>query len=62
MCSCEEGEQSVGHIIFDCKLLEQERTRLKAMVKKWPVSKNKLSIKFYRYFKEFTDNITLDKV
>jgi vacuolar-type H+-ATPase catalytic subunit A/Vma1 len=39
MCSCEEGEQSVDHIIFDCKLLEQERTRLKAMVKKWPVSK-----------------------
>jgi hypothetical protein len=62
MCSCEEGEQSVHHIIFDCKLLEQERTRLKAMVKKWPVSKDKLGIKFYRYFKEFTDNITLDKV
>jgi hypothetical protein len=48
VCSCEEGEQSVDHIIFECKLLEQERTRLKAMVKKWPVSKDKLSIKFYR--------------
>jgi hypothetical protein len=62
MCSCEEGEQSVDHIIYDCKILEQERTRLKAVVKKWPVSKDKLSIKFYRYFNKFTDSITLDKV
>jgi ribonuclease HI len=64
-CSCEEGEQSVDHIIYDCKLLEQEKTRLKAVVtrsEKWPVSRDKLSIKFYRYFKEFTDRITLDKV
>jgi hypothetical protein len=63
MCSCEEGEQSVDHIIYDCKLLE--RTRLKAVVtrsEKWPVSRYKLSVKFYRYFKEFRDKITLDKV
>jgi ribosomal protein L13 len=41
-------------------LLEQERYSLKAVVikaEKWPVSGDKLSTKFYRYFKEFTDNI-----
>jgi hypothetical protein len=62
---CEEGDQSVEHIIYDCKLLEQEISRLKAVVmqtEKWPVSRDKLSTKFYRYFKEFTDNIKLDKV
>jgi len=32
MCSCEEGAQTVDHIIYDCKLLEQERSRLKAVV------------------------------
>jgi hypothetical protein len=65
MCSCEEGDQRVDHIIFDCKLLGQERSRLKAVVirtDKWPVSRDKLSTKFYRYFKEFTDSIKLDKV
>jgi hypothetical protein len=65
MCPCEEGDQSVDHIIYDCKLLEQERSRLKAGViqtEKWPVSRDKLSTKFYRYFKEFTDNIKLNKV
>jgi len=65
MCSCEEGDQTVDHIIYDCKLLEQEISRLKAVViltDKWPVSRDKLSTKFYRNFKEFMDNIKLDKV
>jgi hypothetical protein len=65
MCPCEEGDQSVDHIIYDCKLLEQERSRLKAVViqtEKWPVSRDKLSNKFYKYIKEFTDNIKLVKV
>ena len=32
MCSCESGEQRVYHILFDCKLLEQERESLKVAV------------------------------
>ena len=32
MCSCKNGEQSVDHIPFDCKLLENDRVRLKAAV------------------------------
>ena len=65
MCSCEEGDQSVGHILYECKLLEQDRDRLKAVVirtENWPVSKDKLNIKFYKNFKEFTNTILLDKV
>jgi len=65
VCSCDEGEQSVDHIIYECKLFEQERTKLKAMVErtnKWPVSRDKLSVQFYRHFKEFTDNISMEKV
>ena len=44
MCSCDEGEQSVDHILHECKLLEHERDRLKAVVirsENWPVSKDK---------------------
>ena len=65
MCSCDEGEQSVDHILYECKLLEHERDRLKAAViwsENWPVSKDKLSIKFYKNFKEFVNSILLDKV
>jgi len=65
MCSCDEGEQSVDHILYECKLLEYERYRLKAAAirsENWPVSKDKLSIKFYKNFKEFANSILLDKV
>ena len=65
VCSCDEGDQSVDHIIYEWKLFDQERTKLKAMVErtnKWPVSSDKLSVQFYRHFKEFTDNISMDKV
>ena len=62
MCSCKEGDQSEDYILFDCKLLEHDRDRLEAAVtrsEKWPVNKDTLSIEF---FKEFTNNIILDKV
>jgi hypothetical protein len=54
----------VGHIIYSCKLHEQERERLKAAITKseqWPVSKDKLVLKYYDNFKRFTDKILLNK-
>jgi len=65
MCSCNEGEQSVDHILYERKLSEHERERLKASVirsENWPVSKEKPSTKFYKNFKEFANSILLDKV
>jgi len=65
MCSCDEDEQSVDHILYECKLLEHERDRLKAAVirsENWPVSKDKLGITFYKIFKELENSILLDKV
>jgi hypothetical protein len=63
MCSCDKGEQTVDRIIFDCKLQEHERDRLKAVVirsEKWSVSRDKLGLKYYKNFKPFTDNIVLN--
>jgi hypothetical protein len=63
MCSCNKGEQTVGHIIFDFKLQENERDRLKAVAtrsEKWPVSRGKLGLKYYKNFKQFTENIVLN--
>jgi hypothetical protein len=59
-----KGEQTVDHIIYNCNLQEQERERLKAVItrsEQWPVSKNKLVLKYYKNFKQFTDNIVLNK-
>jgi len=63
-CSCDKGEQTVDCIIYGCNLQEQERDRLKAVItrsEQWPVSKNKLVLKYYRNFKQFRDNIVLNK-
>jgi hypothetical protein len=51
----------VDNILFDCKLLEHEREKLKAAVIR-PVRKDKLSTKFYKNFKEFTNSISVIKV
>jgi hypothetical protein len=62
-CSCNKGERTVDHVIYDCNLHEQE-DRLKAVVSRseqWPVSKNKLVLKYYKNFKHFRDNIVLNK-
>jgi len=64
MCPCKKGDQTVDHILFDCTLLEQERDKLKAVVTRtenWPVSYNKLSIKYYKDFKEYIDKIIWNK-
>ena len=44
----QQREQTVDHTIYSCKLQEQERDRLKAVItrsEQWTVSKNKLVLK-----------------
>ena len=63
-CSCDKGQQTVDHIIYSCNLHEEERNRLKAVItrsEQWPVSENKLVLKYYKDFKQFTDNIVFNK-
>jgi len=65
MCYCKSGEQTVDHMSYDCKLLEQERDSLKAAVlrtENWPVSKNKLINKFNKNLKIFTNNMPFHKL
>jgi hypothetical protein len=60
---CKQDEQSVDHIIYDCKLHDDERDKLKAVITSdsWPVSKAKLGAEYYKNFTDFTDNILLNK-
>jgi hypothetical protein len=63
-CSCDKGEQTVDHIIYCCNLQEEKRDRLKAVItrsEQWPICKNKLVLKYYKNFKQFTDNVALNK-
>jgi hypothetical protein len=65
MCCCKGGEQTVDHILCDCKLLEQERDSLKGAVlraENWSVSKNKLINKFYNNFKIIYEQCTLRQI
>jgi hypothetical protein len=65
MFSCKGGEQTGDRILFDCKLLDQERNSLKAAVlrsENWPGGKNKLINKFTKNFKKSTNNISFDKL
>jgi len=65
ICSCKTGEQTVDHVIYDCKLFDEERDRLKAAVMRtdnWPVSKNNLIKNFYKNFAKFTNIINFDKM
>jgi len=64
-CYCKTWEQTVDHILYDCKLLTQERDSLKAAVlrtENWPESKNELFNKFNKNSKNFTNNIPFDKL
>jgi hypothetical protein len=64
MCPCRKGDQTVDHILFDCTVIEQERDKLKAAVTRtenWPMSYNKLTIKYFKNFKEYMDKIIWNK-
>jgi hypothetical protein len=47
MCPYTQGEQSVDYILYDCKLQDYERDKLKEAVIR-PVSKVKLGVKYYK--------------
>ena len=65
ICSYKRGEQTVDHVIYDCKLFEEERDRLKAAVMRtdnWPVSENNLIKNFNKDFIRSTNFINFDKL
>jgi len=50
----------VQNIIFDYPLLEKEREKLKAVVRRtenWPVSCKKLGVQYHKKLKTYVDNI-----
>jgi hypothetical protein len=47
-CVCQQGDQTVDHLLYDCNLLEPQRSILRKKVKingQWATSKNELIAK-----------------
>ena len=65
MCPCNEGEQTVEHLIYVCSILEQRRsTMIKHITTRggiWPPTNNELMDKYLTVFTEFVKSIDFTK-
>ena len=60
-CPCGNGNQTTEHVLFDCRILQEDRERLLAAVAKtgnWPINKHKLIKKHYKALAKFTKQWT----
>ena len=65
ICPCKTSEQTVDHLIFNSKLLNKEREKLKTVVTRkenWPVQKDKLLKYYTNLFTIFTNAIPFDEL
>ena len=62
MCACNEGQQTSDHIIFECNILEAQRSPMikKIMVSggSWPPEKDELTTKYLQAFSSFVKLLT----
>ena len=66
MCPCNEGEQTVEHLIHVCRILEPQR---KSMIQQittrggiWPPTNNELIAKHLKAFSQFVKSIDFSKM
>ena len=66
MCPCNEGEQTVEHLIHLCRILEPQR---KSMIQQittrgriWPPTNNELIAKHLKAFSQFVKSIDFSKL
>ena len=65
MCPCNEGEQTVEHLIYVCSILEQRRSTMIKHITRggiWPPTNNELIDKYLTIFTEFVKSIDFTKV
>jgi len=62
-CVCKQGDQTIDHLLYQCKLLEKQRGTLKKNIVHpghWPTSKQELITKFRKPFITFIESIDFD--
>jgi hypothetical protein len=62
-CACEQGDQTIVHLLYHCTLLETQRQNTKNAIKAghWPASKQHLISKHRDSFINFLESIDFDK-
>jgi hypothetical protein len=64
-CSCEQGDQTIDHLLYHCPLLETKRQAMKRNVTTtghWPASKQDLITKHRGSFLTFVESIDFDQL
>jgi hypothetical protein len=64
-CPFKNGDQTTGHLLYRCTLLQRQREILKKDTQKvgiWPISKHELITKHLKSFLKFTNSIDFDKL
>ena len=65
LCVCQQGDQTIDHLIYDCNLLEAQRGILRKKVTKngqWPADKNELITKHLEPFLTYIESIDFDRL
>jgi hypothetical protein len=65
-CPCSEGEHSPEHLIYECKILEFQRSSLKQHITagggNWPTTNSNLVAKYLNVFSLFVKSIDFNKL
>jgi len=66
MCPYNEGAQSSNHLIYNCKILERQRSTLKQLITTsggtWPTSNSDLVAKYSHAFPRFIKSIDFQQL
>lgn len=65
-CICNEGEQTVEHLLFECNMLNKERRIFKNSVLRsggqWPPNKSEMTQKYVKQFPKYVNKINFDSL
>ena len=64
-CVCQQGDQTVDHLHYDCNLLEAQRGILRKSVTKkgqWPTDKHELITNHLEPFLTYIESIDFDRL
>jgi predicted transcriptional regulator len=62
---CHQGDQTIDHLIYDCNMLEAQRSILRKKVTEngqWPADKNELITKHLEPFLAYIESIDFDRL
>jgi hypothetical protein len=63
-CACEQGDQTIDHLLYHCTLLKTQRQNMKTAIKAghWTASKQQLISKHRDSFLNFLESIDFDQL